>query len=448
MDTGNFMSLEQHQQLSQAQIQGLEILAMDNVELNEFMQNEYLENPIMEHQSGGEMPGNMEEFQAWYDKNRFSYKAEESDFHEEERTGREEAAVTEESIHDFLNAQLSPWKYNADEKRVLDFLMDCLDDNGFFSMDIEEIASLNHVPADMVKNCLEDLRQLEPYGIFAEDLPHCLLRQLEVQGIENEELTYIILNHLKDIGEGRYSIISRKMKLTTLQVRKYAAIIGSLNPKPFAGFQTGSTSYIIPDVILNYDSGEWQVSLNDHWLGDYKLSDYYMRLMKETKDEELFDYFKKKLERARFLIQCIEQRRETMMKIAGTIVERQEDYLKGGGILKPMSMAEVAEAIGVHPSTVSRGIKGKYLQFPHGTVPIKQLFTQAIGGKNQDEGLTAATVKKRIRELVDEEDKTKPLSDQKLADLLNQEHIEISRRAVAKYREEMGIRGSFERKMI
>lgn len=448
MDTGNFMSLEQRQQLSQAQIQGLEILAMDNVELNEFMQNEYLENPILEYQAGGEPPGTMEDFRAWYDKNRFSYKGEEAQFHEEDRDGREEAPAQEESIRDYLKAQLDPWRYGPDEKAALEFLLDSLDDNGFFMMEAKEVAALIHVEEKTVADCLEDLRQLEPYGIFARDLPHCLLRQLEVQGLGNEDLEYIILHRLKDIGEGRYSVISRERKLTTLQVRKYAAVIAGLNPRPMAGFHTGDTSYIIPDIILTYENGGWQISLNDKWLGDYRLSDYYMHMMKETNDRELFEYFKKKLERARFLLQSIEQRRETMRRIAEALAAWQEDYFLGRGELKPMGMAEVAQAVQVHPSTVSRGIKGKYIQYPHGTVLLKQLFSQAVGSAGAEDGWTAAAIKKRICELIDREDKKKPYSDQKLADLLNSENIVISRRAVAKYREETGIRGSFERKEI
>lgn len=173
-----------------------------------------------------------------------------------------------------------------------------------------------------------------------------------------------------------------------------------------------------------------------------------MHMMKETNDRELFEYFKKKLERARFLLQSIEQRRETMRRIAEALAAWQEDYFLGRGELKPMGMAEVAQAVQVHPSTVSRGIKGKYIQYPHGTVLLKQLFSQAVGSAGAEDGWTAAAIKKRICELIDREDKKKPYSDQKLADLLNSENIVISRRAVAKYREETGIRGSFERKEI
>lgn len=447
MDLGNFISVEQRQQLSQSQIQALEILAMDNVELNAYMQNEYLENPLIDYHAKSETPGNMQEFQSWYDKNRFSHRAEEATFHEEEQNGYEIAAPQENSIHDIVMNQMNQWQHTREETRIIEFLIDCLDDNGFMSIDPTEIARLNHTGTEVVEKCLEDLRQLEPYGIFAQDLPHCLLRQLEVMDVHDPVLEKIIWNHLQDIGEGRISVISRELQLTTLQVRKYTALISHLNPKPLSGYSGGNNSYIVPDIILTYTDKEWNISLNDNWIGDYKLSDYYMKLMSQAKDEELFEYFKGKLERARFVMRSIEQRRDTVMKIANAITKWQGDYFLGKGVLKPMNMVEIAKEIGVHPSTISRGIKGKYLQYPGGTIQIKNLFVASVSGeKNGDSAITADTVKKWIRELVEGEDKKHPLSDQKLTCQLEKKDIHVSRRAVAKYREELGIRGSFERK--
>jgi len=449
MDVGNFISMEQRQLLSQSQIQALEILAMDNVELNAYMQNEYLENPLIDYNAKSETPGSMQEFQSRYDKNRFSHKGEEAAFHEEEQNGYEIAVPQQNSIRDVIMNQINQWEHSKEEIRIIEYLIDCLDNNGFMNIESSEIARLNHVETKIVEKCLEDLRQLEPYGIFAQDLPHCLLRQLEVMDVSDPILEKIILHHLQDIGEGRISIISRELHLSTLQVRKYTALIGHLNPKPLSGYSDGNNSYIVPDIILTYTDQQWNVSLNDNWIGDYKLSDYYMKLMGEAKDEELFEYFKGKLERARFVMRSIEQRRDTVMKIANAITKWQGDYFLGKGTLKPMNMVEIASEIGVHPFTISRGIKGKYLQYPGGTISIKNLFVASVTGeKNSDAAITADQVKKIIRELVDREDRKHPLSDQKLTQQLAEKEIHVSRRVVAKYREELGIRGSFERKEV
>lgn len=289
---------------------------------------------------------------------------------------------------------------------------------------------------------------LEPYGIFAKDLEHCLLRQLEVMGIEDLALNQIILEHLQDLGAGRISVVSRKMNLSTLQVRKYMTLIGKLNPRPLAGFGTGDIAYVVPDLILSYEDREWKVVLNDGWMGDYRLSDYYMKMMSETKDPQLFEYFKVKLERARFLLRSVEQRRETLLRIAHEIVKRQSKYFLGEGTLQPMNMADLAEEIKVHPSTVSRGIRGKYIQSPMGTVQIRKLFTMPVGSENpMQEVVNADAVKELIKDFIRKEDREKPYSDQRLKELLKEKNINVSRRVIAKYREEMGIKGSYERKL-
>lgn len=195
-----------------------------------------------------------------------------------------------------------------------------------------------------------------------------------------------------------------------------------------------------------YKDEEWEISLNDHWIGDYKISDYYMRMMKEAKDEQLYQYFRKKLERVRFLMNSVEQRRNTMLQISKAILEWQKEYFEGKGTLKPMTMSDIADKIEMHTSTISRGIKGKYLQYPNGTVLIKTLFSTSVNAKSEDGSVTAMDIKKVLKQLIDGENKAKPYSDQKLVTLLCEKDIKISRRTVAKYREEMGIKGTFERK--
>lgn len=210
------------------------------------------------------------------------------------------------------------------------------------------------------------------------------------------------------------------------------------------GFGEQQSEYIVPDIILRKDE-KWEIILNDSWYGKYEISDYYQKMMDETKDEELKAYFLNKAQRARFILKNIEQRRKTLLDLVEKILERQKDYFEGTGSLTPMTMTEIAEQMGVHPSTVSRAVRGKYVQYPQKTVLLKSLFSQGIS-KESDQ-INATEIKERLRKLIKEENRQKPYSDQKLKELLEEQEISISRRAVAKYREEMGIKGSFDRKI-
>ncbi len=192
--------------------------------------------------------------------------------------------------------------------------------------------------------------------------------------------------------------------------------------------------------------GKWNIEINDNWCGDYQLNDYYLQMMAEVKEQELFEYFKKKLERAKFLIHAVEQRRKTIILITNAILEEQDEFFRYSGKLKPCTMTQMSEKLSVSTSTISRAVKDKYLQFPAGCILMKNLFSASVpvsGGSL----INSDGVKELIRELVNEENKEKPYSDSKLAELLSEKGCRLSRRVIAKYREEMGISGSFERKM-
>lgn len=298
------------------------------------------------------------------------------------------------------------------------------------------------------KKCLEDLRGLEPCGIFAENLAECLITQFEADGIEDEVLNQILREHLEDIASGKISTITRHLKISSVQVRKYIAMIKTRNPRPLSGFNSGNTDYVVPDVIITQRDGAWDISLNDEWIGNYSLNEYYIRMIGESKDEELKEYFRKKLERARFILNSIEQRRRTILAIAGEILEVQKPFFEGAGELKAMTMSELAEKLEIHPSTVSRAVGSKYLQYPGGVILMKKLFTQKIHSDISGEELSALQVQKILKKLIDEENKRKPYSDSKLVEKLKEQKITLSRRAVAKYREEMNIQGSFDRKEL
>ncbi|MCI8949928.1 MAG: RNA polymerase factor sigma-54 [Lachnospiraceae bacterium] len=440
------VTVEDKQVLSQAQIQSLEILAMDVVELEEFLQNEYMSNPMMDHTANHDMNSEMEKFQNSYDgqyAGRDYVEARDED--EKERGGLK--APDTNYLKNYLVSQLDMKRFSKEEWKLVLYLIDCLEDDGFFQMETAEVAELTGQSLEKVEEVLQMLRNLEPFGIFARDLSHCLLRQLEAIGADTPALSAMVLEYLPEIGQGKISVISRQLGLSTAEVRKYIAVIEKLNPRPLSGLQESQVSYIVPDIIYTEKNGRWEITINDKWLGEYHINDYYLHMMKETKDPELFEYFKQKLERSRFVISSIEQRRETMYAVSKGILDKQKDYFCRKGKRKPMTMSALAEELQIHPSTVSRTVKGKYIQSPAGTILMKNLFSGTVSADENGEELSAEHIKERIRELINSEDKRNPYSDAKLTECLVAEGIQISRRAVAKYRDELWIKSSFERKV-
>ncbi len=443
MELNYGMVLEQRQQLSQNQIQSLEVLAMDSMELSAFLQDEYLENPLLDYSGDHDMAGSREDIGQTYEQAPLLERNYEDTAEEEDRRRRDIPMPEQADLKKYILEQIPE---GACSLELAAFMTDCLDDTGFFTTPVEEVVQKTGASADEVRWTLKLLQELEPYGIFAPDLPHCLLKQLELQGLKNTSAYRIVEGHLQDVADGKISVISRALKLSTAEVRRSIEQISKLNPRPLREFGTARNDYVVPDIIFRKENGKWEIELNDGWVEDYHINDYYLRMMKEASDEELGAYFRKKLERVRFVMNSIAQRRQTMMQISQQILKKQEAFLDGTGFLKPMTMTDAAEQIGIHTSTVSRAIKGKYIQYPGGTVLMKNLFTASVSAAGSDTAVGPMQIKEQMKELIRSEDKKKPYSDQKLAELLKAQGIAISRRAVAKYREELGIRGSFDRK--
>lgn len=417
---------ELKQQLTGAQLQSLSILTMDMVELDTFLQEEYLENPLLE---------SVYEHQQ-------SFRSAEDDSAQQLIPAPEEGAV-----QNGLLWQLNQNRYSGAEWSLMGYLIDCMDDNGYFTLPPEQIAKTCGVAVETVESCLCDLRELEPCGIMAENLRQCLLKQLEKAGHRGTPVWNITDRFLTEAAEGKISVISRSLGLTTAQVRKCLEQIRQLNPRPLLKAGHERSTYVMPDVILRLEEDVWQIDFQDGWTENYRMNDYYLSMMQETKDEELLAYFKQKLERIRFIQQSIEQRRSTILRIVERAVERQNGYFRGNAALTPMTIQEVAKEVGVHPSTAGRAIHGKYIQYPFGTVLMKDLFSKGLeGNAGSDKQVTPMEVKQTIRKLVESEDPKRPYSDQKLTELMKSDGISVSRRVVAKYREELGIAGSYLRK--
>lgn len=443
MELGYGIQLEQKQQLSQSQIQSLEILAMDSQELSSFLQNEYLENPLLDCSGAHSIGSGTEEINKTYEQTLTYGRNYEEMIEEEDKRRRDIPMEDHDLVKNYLLYQLPGDQFSESQWRLFGFMVDCLDDTGFFTAPLQEVADKTDMPVEEVENALVFLRELEPYGIFAPDLRGCLLKQLEKMNMKGTTLWKVVDEHLQDVADGKISNISRGLKIPTVEVRKCIEQIAKLNPRPMSELAWGNADFIVPDILFKEEHGKWEVELNDDWIEDYHVNDYYLRMMKESKDEELTEYFRTKLERVRFVMNSIAQRRATITAISEAVMQRQKAYLESRAYLQPMTMADVAEELGIHTSTVSRAIKGKYVQYPGGTMAMKNMFSSSV---TTGRSIGIMEVKEMIRSLITSEDKKKPYSDQAIVNALKEKDIDISRRAVAKYREELGFRGSFDRK--
>ena len=437
---------EQKQILGAAQLQSLELLAMDTAQMEAFLQNEYLDNPLMDYTAEHSADPSIEHLADWT-----SPVCPGPDIPEESGEDldlqRNLTAVDTQEVKRHVLGQLDLRNFSSGDLELIRYLTDCLDHNGFLALTEDELGALTGCPSDQISRSLAILRDLEPAGIFASDLPHCLLKQLEAEGNTDSCLQEIILHYLPALGEGKISVISRNLGISTGDVRKYMAQIARLNPRPLSCVQEGQADYILPDILFTCSSGHWEITINDHWTDRYHINDYYVQMMKTARDPELLSYFRGKLERSRMILSGIEQRHKTLTEISQAILDRQLAYFEGKEALAPMTVSDLAASIEVHPSTVSRAIKGKYLQSPRGTIPLRQLFSAAVSAAADQEGLSARSIQQRIRALVDAEDKKRPYSDARLQELLKEQGISISRRAVTKYREALMIKSSFDRKL-
>lgn len=270
------------------------------------------------------------------------------------------------------------------------------------------------------------------------------LRQAKIQDLKLEE---IICNHLSDIAENRLSYISKALNISMEEVNNYIDIIKKFEPKPGRQFSRGDIRYIIPDVILQKVDNEYVIIINEAASPRLSINQQYRKMLMEAeKESQISKYLTDKLNSALWLIKSIEQRKQTIYNVVRTIISHQYDFFeKGKRHLVPMTLKQVSEEIGIHESTVSRAVNGKYLQCPSGIYELKYFFSSGVSN-NQGSGIASVGVKEIIKELINNEDEYKPLSDQYIMEILNKKGMKISRRTVTKYREEMEIPASFKRK--
>ena len=428
------ISQSQQQILSVDQRQSLQILAYNNQELDSFLTEEYMQHPLLECMRDKQSEI-IDSLDGHYE-NASSYKDHYIRYEDEDTDRRGDIRAAEPpALKEQLKGQLRIRDYSPEEWDLIDYLIDCLDEKGFFHYSPEEIARSGGYPVESVRKCLGDLKELEPAGIFSSDIAECLLRQLRKDDPEDQLLIRIISDHLQDLLQGNLSAITRSLKITTAKCRACIQRIGELNPRPIMNTETGHTGYIVPDILVSRDNGSWTVTLNDSWMGEYKFNDYYIHMMQTATDPELREYFRVKLERARLIVTSIERRRDTIIRIVRAVLDYQSDFFLENGSLLPMTMDQIAKSLDISTSTVSRAIRNKYIQYRRPLL-LRDLFSAPA---SSDTDVSADSVRGLIEEMIRREDHSRPLSDDKIASSLKEKGISISRRTVAKYRQQMGI---------
>ncbi|MDU2489847.1 MAG: RNA polymerase factor sigma-54 [Clostridium celatum] len=450
MDLKLNISQKQKLILTQTMQQSINILQMSAYELREYIKKEFEENPILEAEFNLiESRENIENTQSAkylndrYDES-YNYK-----YNNEDEVSVFNFISDKKSLKDYLYEQLGEVKSDIKIKKIVSYMIESLDSRGYLENTLEEICNDLGVNKEVGKDALKILQSLEPCGIGARNIKECLLIQLKNKGILDEIIKEIILKYLEYIADCKYNYIAKELKITPKEVQAYGDIIKTLEPKPARGYYTGEEiKFIIPDAYIVKIRDEYSVIMNKDIIPNITINNLYKQEILNGKNKREVEYVKEKVNDAINLINNVEQRNTTILKLLECIVKKQKEYFESGQeYLKPMTLRELADEMRLHESTVSRAIKDKYILTSRGTVKIKELFSNGIVSCGiNGEDVSTNTIKNKIKKLVNLENKSKPLSDQAICDLLNKEDIVISRRTVAKYREELGIKSSSKRK--
>ncbi len=331
---------------------------------------------------------------------------------------------------------------------VVEHIVFSLDEDGRLEESAEQIAADLLVPIPLAEEAVETVRAFDPPGVGARDLRDCLLMQLARFGFVRPLTQRIVESHLDDLAMNKLPKIAKETGAPLDEIKEsWTFLRDHLNPHPGAAFRRDDASVVSPDVIVEEVDGQFEVRALRGSIPELSISSTYRTLLKEARnDPKIYEYLRRKIEAAKWFIEAVHQRQSTIQRIASEIVQRQQSFLRHGvQRLQPMKMQDVADAVGVHISTVSRAISGKYIQTPQGIMEMKRFFS---GGTKTDDGklVSQRAVKEKLRQIVDDEDKSSPYSDDQLVDELNKQGVKIARRTVTKYRKALGIESSTRRR--
>jgi len=470
------MGLELRQQLKLTQQlvmtpqlqQAIKLLQLSRLELVDTVHQELMENPILEEaeaQERTETPdadagtATAEETQIskeaeWENYlGEFSSTSKQSASREsesyEEGTSFEARLTKSASLEGHLHWQMSLSDFTEQEIKIGECLIGNLSSGGFLRIDLEDVCESCYAEIEDVEKVLYRIQRLDPVGVAARTPQECLLVQLEALKLDDDPiLVSLVRDHLDDLEKKRYKPLARKFKLSMEDLKSYLDLMQTLDPLPGASFSSGDSFYVSPDAYVYEYEGDFVIVLNEDGLPKLQMNAFYVETLEATKGDDK-EYFQDKMRSAQWLMKSLYQRQRTLYKVLESIVRFQRGFFAHGVTkLKPLILKEVAEDIEMHESTVSRITTNKYVSTPHGIYELKFFFNSALG---LDDGsqVGSESVKATIKKLISEEDGKKPLSDEKIAEVLKEKlEVNIARRTVAKYRTAMGILSSSKRKKV
>jgi len=370
---------------------------------------------------------------------------------QEEIMNYENIISSTQTLHEHIYWQVKMAGFSENESLAADAIIAHIDDDGYLKVPLQQIAEEEKLDIDDLEDALSMIHEFDPPGVGARDLKECLLVQAKLLEEDTNDLVMLINNHLKDLEKKNYEAIAKGLNRSMEEVIEICKIIYAMEPKPGRGYSGNDTHYVTPDVYVYKVGDDYVVSLNEDGLPKLKISNFYKNMLKgganPTGDQKASEYIQEKLKSAVWLIKSIHQRQRTIFKVTDSIVKHQREFFeKGASALKPMVLRDIANDIGMHESTVSRVTTAKYVHTPQGIYELKYFFNSGISSSDGGEELASESVKLKLKEIVSKEDPKKPLSDQKLVELLRKEGIDIARRTVAKYRDVLKILPSSQRK--
>ena len=454
--------------------QAIKLLPMSTLELNDLLNQEMVENPMLEEvptedlqpAEAAAQPEKAEAEQApaaekgdnWDDSDYEYFFGDYLDDGYRPRAPQEVKELppientlsTSTSLSDHLMWQLS---MQTDEERVREVgtaIIGNVDDDGYLVASLEEIAAMGPWPVADVEAALTLVQSFDPIGVAARDLQECLLLQLRHIGREGTPTEKIVVDHLRLLQNHHVPEIARRLGLSIDEIKEHVEIIRHLDPKPGSHYNPSQAHYVIPDVYVMKVEDQYVVVLNEEGLPQLRISPVYRRLLDKNAEQnsETRAYVKDKFRSALWLIKSVEQRQKTIHKVATSIITFQRDFLDYGiEHLRPLVLRDVASDIGMHESTVSRVVTNKYMHTPQGVFELKYFFHSGISS-SYGESVSSVTIKNRIRKIIEAEDQRRPLSDSKIVGILQHEGLVLARRTIAKYREELKIPTSNQRKVL
>jgi len=426
---------KQNQKLIMTQTlqQSIQILRYDNEELRNFLQNKSLENPLLKVMNDFERSSVRRSVQSSI-------------------VGREAPDINHLkdnnfSLLDSLFRQVHLNYHDTYIRKLMIFLVGNIDTNGYLDISMEEAQRETGAKLEDVKEALDLVQQLDPPGVGARNLQECLMIQAQ-RDISSPTFTYEILSEDFELFiQRKWQQISEKYNIELKVIQGIADYIKKFSPHPNGEYEDIRKNYIVPDIIIHVLDNNISITSNISSSRVLTFRQKYFDKLYKVKDKEVQRYLKEKKEEFEFLQKSVMQRGDTILRVATEIVNYQRDFFFDlNKPLKPMALKTIAQKLNIHESTVSRAVNGKYLQTNSGIYELKSFFSNGLGQNNESKDVSATTVKMKIKEIVDGESKNKPLSDQKIADIIKKQGISISRRAIAKYREDLNIPSSIDRK--